>query len=79
MSDKDSDHMLLELQEARAEIDRLSDLVRWRKWPEEKPDIHGFYVTTGNYFGLNYYHMTEGWQSDDVVWWKAIGPMPGGE
>lgn len=79
MSDKDSDHMLLELQEARAEIDRLRDLLRWRKWPEEKPEIHGWYITTsGDFFGLNYYHMTGGWQHPQIVWWKAIGETPGG-
>jgi hypothetical protein len=79
MSDRDAEHTLAELQEARAEVDRLRDLLRWRKWPEDVPDQCGLYVTTGYHFGLNYYHLTDGWQNPQVVWWKAIGPLPGGE
>lgn len=56
---------------------RLRELLRWRKWPEDVPDQHGLYVTTGYHFGLNYYHLTDGWQNPQVVWWKVIGPMPG--
>lgn len=77
MSDRDAIHTLSELQEARAEVDRLRDLLRWRLWPDEVPDRDGFCVTTGCHFGLNYYHLKDGWQNPQVVWWKVIGPMPG--
>ena len=61
----------------RKENNELRELLRWRKWPEDVPDQCGLYVTTGYHFGLNYYHLTDGWQNPQVVWWKAIGPLPG--
>lgn len=44
MSDKDQAHLLDELQKARAEIDRLREMIRWRKYPEEKPAKSGEYL-----------------------------------
>lgn len=86
MSDRDSDHMLLELQEARAEIDRLRELLRWRKWPEEKPVESGTYLVATEdahcpvaYPLLTYYGASIGWPDYmSVTYWRPIGPMPGG-
>lgn len=62
----------------RKGVAELEGLLRWRKWPGEKPDIHGHYFVDWNgFFGLSYYHLTEGWQSSEVTWWKHIGPLPG--
>lgn len=85
MSDRDSDHMLLELQEARAEIDRLRDLVRWRKWPEEKPEKDGDYLCadSGRIFvaGFADGSWAENYGTDilltEVEYWRPIGPLPG--
>ena len=79
MSDKDSGHMLLELQEARAEIDRLRELLRWRNADKENPNESGWYTVT--FKGLpipEYYHIEEGWYGP-LRYWRPIGPMPGGE
>lgn len=81
MSDRDSDHMLLELQEARAEIDRLRDQLRWRKWPEESPTETGYYIvwkfnlsyTPNGFYSVN----SDSW---DVMWkrfyWMPQMPLP---
>ena len=50
MSDRDSDHMLLELQEARAEIDRLRELLRWRDSKKESPIENADYLVDDKYF-----------------------------
>ena len=83
MSDRDSDHMLLELQEARAEIDRLRELLRWRCVKTEPPKIKGKYYTV-SWNGLPKYDWFSpeiGWDGKDWRWiyWRPIGPLPGGE
>jgi hypothetical protein len=85
MSDRDAEHTLTELQEARAEIDRLRELIRWRKWPEEKPVTSGRYLVLtdgstdiGNH--LSYWSRTaESWSTKDagIAHWRPIGPLPG--
>jgi len=86
MSDKDSDHMLLELQEARAEIDRLRGLLRWRKWPEEKPEGKDEYMTIIDDEGnddtcLLFWNGSEfclrGGFRPLVSYWRPIGELPG--
>lgn len=85
MSDRDADHMLNELQQARAEIDRLSKLVRWRKWPEEKPEVKQdthFQVLYKNskFPGHEILFLFEDGPSfnrEDISHWRPIGPLPG--
>lgn len=87
MSDKDSDHMLLELQEARAEVDRLRNSTKWRDFCEEKPPVPGGYMVADvsdpkekNWWS-DFWNGTT-WQVEgDGVWthWRPIGPLPGGE
>ena len=44
MGDRDAEHTLNELQEARAEIDRLRELLRWREVGKEFPEESGAYI-----------------------------------
>lgn len=68
------------------ELEKLRGLLRWRKWPEEKP------VTSGRYLVLtdgstdvgdhvSYYSMSAGWATKDagIAFWRPVGPLPGGE
>ena len=84
MSDRDAIHTLTELQEARAEVDRLRDLLRWRKWPDEKPTENEANFLVVDKYGL---FSVKYWCEDDVwLWrellengsyWRPIGPMSG--
>jgi len=94
MSDRDSDHMLLELQEARAEIDRLRELLRWRDAKTEKPEQDSLVLVNliERFAGripvrvMRYSERCEWidpnagiWMDRDVQYWRPIGPLPGGE
>ena len=85
MSDRDSDHMLLELQDARAEIDRLRESIRWRsRWDEPPPTIHGIYLVIGFNFDMKrriWVAKYDGKWPDNLAvdHWRPIGPLPGGE
>lgn len=81
MSDRDSDHMLLELQEARAEIDRLRDLLRWRVFKEEKPDkFNCYFISDGCDIAIGHWCVDESWLHGVALkYWRPIGPLPGGE
>jgi hypothetical protein len=80
MSDKDSDHMLLELQEARAEIDRLRDLLRWRDAWGEPPTEHGNYLVHRYAFygdsAIMTLHWNGSWPMRAITHWRPIGPLP---
>ncbi len=78
MSDRDASHTLTELQEARAEVDRLRDQLRWRKVLKEKPTQEGYHLVVFNrHIDLVYY-----WPSNDLwsisgwEYWRPIGPTP---
>lgn len=69
----------------KAEIDRLRDLLRWRKWPEEKPEKNGDYLCadSGRIFVAGF---ADGFWAEDygtdellaeVQYWRPIGPLPG--
>lgn len=83
MSDKDSDHMLLELQEARAEIDRLRELLRWRVFKEEKPNRFGRYLicdSGGCDIHIGRWRVDETWSHGvSLKYWRPIGSLPEGE
>lgn len=80
MSDKDSDHMLLELQEARAEIDRLRELLRWRVFKEEKPNNFGCYLicdSDGCDIYIGHWRVDKTWSHGvSLMYWRPIGPLP---
>lgn len=83
MSDRDAEHTLNELQEARAEIDRLREFVRWRKYPDEKPEFFNHYLVLtsldilGSFVGI-YKHDIKWTEFDKpVLYWRPIGPLPG--
>ena len=112
MSDRDANHLVSELQEARAEIDRLrnvvkdfklkadqllkidqdhrlrlirlEELLRWRKWPEEKPEVSGVYLVLTGHHELDceaiHFHDQIKWHihGRPVLYWRPIGPLPGG-
>lgn len=82
MSDRDSDHMLLELQEARAEIDRLRDLLRWRDAWGEPPTENGEYlVQRYEFYGgaeLMVLHWNGNWPLRAITHWRPLGPLPEG-
>jgi len=82
MSDRDTGHTLVELQEARAEVDRLRELVRWRDVESELPGESGFYETLNDSRHPlprpEYFHELEHFPLM-VKYWRPIGPLPGGE
>ena len=67
MSDRDTQHTLDELREARAEIDRLRDLLRWRDAYGEPPTEEGIYLVINNDF--------DGGTSIHVTYWKGKWPI----
>ena len=85
MSDRDSSHTLAELQAARAEVDRLRELVRWRKWPDEKPEknVDFFCANLGRFFVADFVNglWLENYGTDELLtkveYWRPIGPLPG--
>jgi len=80
MSDRDTQHTLDELREARAEIDRLSDLLRWRDAWGEPPTEHGEYlVQRYEFYGgaeLMTLHWNGNWPLRAISHWRPIGPLP---
>ena len=68
------------------ELIKLRDQLRWRKWPEEKPEPKQRYLvlTDGSTdIGphVSYYSANIGWATEDagITHWRPIGPLPGGE
>lgn len=65
----------------------LRDLLRWRKWPKEKPEKDCDYlcVDSGRIFvaGFADGSWTENYGTDilltEMEYWRPIGPLPGGE
>ena len=79
MSDRDSDHMLLELQEARAEIDQLRELLRWRVFKEEKPNkFNCYFISDGCDIAISDWCVDKTWSHGvSLKYWRPIGPLPG--
>jgi hypothetical protein len=71
--------MLTELQEARAEIDRLRELLRWREIGKQFPEESGAYIVANNTnCFLDYYSKAaKVWSSKYYSHWRPIGPLPG--
>jgi len=75
------------VKQLREENAKLRELLRWRKWPEEKPVNSGRYLVLtdgstdiGNH--LSYWSRTvASWSTKDagIAFWRPIGPLPGGE
>lgn len=88
MSDKDQNHLLDELQIARAEIDRLRELLRWRDSNKESPIENADYLVQYLEFsGGGFARMVVYWDGSwppyfpnrKSCYWRPIGPLPGGE
>ena len=86
MGDKDLDHMLLELQESRAEIDRLRDLLRWRDVNVEPlPKEGSFLIVEKNRHYPKGVLMEFHWvwpfvpPSKNITHWMPMLKLPGGE
>jgi hypothetical protein len=74
------------LTKVEARVRELEDQLRWRKWPEEKPEARGRYLvltdgSTGIGNHVSYYSAGIGWATSDagISHWRPIGPLPGGE
>jgi len=75
----------VENDQLRARVRELDDQLRWRKWPEEKPETNGRYLvltdgSTDIGYHVSYYSMSAGWATKDtgISHWRPIGPLPGG-
>lgn len=78
------------VKQLREENARLREELRWRKWPEEKPEAGGKYLVI-------WFDDAKGLWLDDIkvvqcneplrecffklgyFYWRPIGPLPGGE
>jgi hypothetical protein len=74
------------LDHAVDELVKLRELVRWRKWPEEKPTprCHYLVLTDGSCdvgTHVSYYSVNIGWATEDagITYWRPIAPLPGGD
>ena len=72
------------------EVEKLRDLLRWRKWPEEKPNENTKYQVFFEYTGADgnlktgmefstffrgqFFGYTCGFEK---FYWRPIGPLPG--
>lgn len=69
---------------------RLRDQVRWRKWPDEKPEKTGCkyqYTAIVNHYPLQAIFISGRWfldesrndddVTDKVTYWRLIGELPG--
>ena len=72
----------------RKGVAELEGLLRWRKWPEEKPEKSGRYLKLLRdrceeltRFNLDEYcKVTQKWWGGDPIYWRPIGNLPeGGE
>ena len=94
MSDRDVDWLdqLCEADEKIAELEsenaKLREQLRWRKWPDEKPEDVGTYqcifkaVMYPTFLHIEMLPMDSGmvWNSKvDPNYWRPIGPLPGGD
>ena len=68
------------------EVNTLRDQLRWRKWPEEKPEYQGqyqaFWDRSEGVFVVNYDPFAQAkWKHciAPPILWRPIGPLPGGE
>jgi hypothetical protein len=86
MGDRDAEHILNELQEARAEVDRLRDQLRWRDAKTEKPQEgelclivmrNMIWPNVIQYSEFGFYRSP--WDTDFILHWRPVGPLPGGE
>lgn len=68
-----------EVLDLRARVRELEEGQRWRKWPEEKPENHGLYLTVDCADDLKNLWFDGGWPWPNVTYWRPIGPLPGGE
>ena len=74
-----------------ARVRELEELVRWRKWPEEKPEVNGQYEVLRLHYGAKDFTIQNSlfnpeinqhgghvffWSVSSVDYWRPIGPMP---
>lgn len=70
---------------AEIRLNEAEDLLRWRKWPEERPNVRGLYLvmTTGEcpewpIAALHCGAESDTWVVDGnfVTHWRPLGPLP---
>lgn len=77
-----SPRLAAEIKEMELELKRLRDQVRWKKWPEEKPDDNdGIYaVLRSKGDGTFFESIATGheilYYTQHEIYFKALGPMP---
>lgn len=88
ITDKDANdfclmHGQLLFEKLEAEVERLREELRWRKWPDEKPPTKGKYLvatdgSTDIWEHVSYYSQSIGWATKDagIAWWRPIGELP---
>ena len=73
----------VENDQLRARVRELEDQLRWRKWPEEKPEVGQHYLlmagakapTVAEFTGENFRFPSR--IVDGVTHWRPIGELPG--
>ncbi len=73
----EADEKIVELESENA---KLRDQLRWRKWPEEKPEAeqHCQLILATNSFphlGCTIYPFAH-WENLNATHWRPIGPLP---
>jgi hypothetical protein len=64
----------------RDRVRKLEDQLRWRKWPDEKPNTDGdYYVCWDDECAIGIFDIKIGWLTGEPFHWRPIGPLPGGE
>ena len=67
-----------------AQVLELKEQLRWRKWPDERPESKGRYLvmtdgSTDIGEHVSYFSNNSGWATWDsgIAYWRPIGPLPG--
>jgi hypothetical protein len=71
--------------ELEAENAKLRDQLRWRKWPDEKPEANGWYLCDHGRLKDGVDISTVYYETNKASWvfeinpkhWRPIGPLPG--
>lgn len=67
---------MCQLAKAQKRIEELELQLRWRKWPEEKPEVVNKYWVWATIGGFQSAHYDgKRWNRAGVTWWLPIPPM----
>jgi hypothetical protein len=65
------------------ELEKLRGLLRWRKWPDEKPTDEANFLVVDKHglFSVKYWYDDDAWLWSELLengsCWRPIGPLPG--